>query len=120
MKHLMIIEDEISLQNILEEILTDEGYEVSLFSDGLAALEKLKTTPPDMILTDFNLPKISGKEFIERIRTMDHLKNIPIIIMSGQLNIEETAAELAVYDYLKKPYHLDTLIEKITNYFVKF
>lgn len=112
---ILIVEDEISILQTLSLKLRKEGYEVETSSTALEALELLKQTTPDLVITDILMPYMSGLEFISIIKQQEHLKHIPIFVLStlGQEDAVEQAFILGADDYLKKPVSLAELVVRL-------
>lgn len=98
-----LVEDEKSLNILLEKYLQREGYEVTTFSDGLSALDKVKDMP-DLWILDIMLPGVDGYELIKAIK--DNNKNTPVIFMSARNEELDRVVglELGSDDYLSKPF----------------
>ena len=80
MKHIMIVDDDIHINQMLEEVLTSAGYKVTHAYSGTEALLLLPSTKPDLILLDLMLPGLSGEEIIEEI------SHIPVIVISAKID----------------------------------
>lgn len=117
MKKILFVEDEPSLQKAISEVLTQEGYEVIMASDGEEGLLKIKEKP-DLVLLDLILPKKDGFEVLKEMKANDSTKNIPVIVLT---NLEgtgdvEKALELGATTYLVKAnYELDDVVKKIKD-----
>ena len=85
MKTIAVIEDDISIGNLLEELLTGEGYGVLRAYSGTEALMLLENHKPDLVLLDLMLPGLSGEDVLPKIR------NIPVIILSAKADAEHKA-----------------------------
>lgn len=116
MAHILVVDDEFLLAMMLADILEDEGYEVETASNGRAALDAVQSRRPDLVITDFMMPAMTGLEFAEAVRADDALSDLPIILVSGaQGSIARERPELfqAVFD---KPYHNQTILDEIAKY----
>ena len=82
MKHILVIDDDIHIGNLLEEALTREGYGVSRAYSGTEALLRLEHERPDLILLDLMLPGLSGEELLPKI------SGIPVIVVSAKTNVD--------------------------------
>ncbi|URZ02884.1 response regulator transcription factor [Clostridium felsineum] len=102
-KRIYLVEDEQSLNILLDKYLTKEGYSVTTFSDGNSAREKIKDMP-DLWILDIMLPDIDGYELIKNIKQND--KNTPVIFMSARNEELDRVVglELGSDDYLSKPF----------------
>ena len=110
MKIIAIIEDDISIGNLLEELLTGEGYRILRAYSGTEALMLLETNTPDLVLLDLMLPGLSGEDVLPKIR------NIPVIILSAKADAEHKAELLidGAADYITKPFNTKELLARIT------
>jgi DNA-binding response OmpR family regulator len=113
---ILVIEDDEYSRDALAHLLASEGYEAQSASDGESGLEKAHEVHPDVIVLDLNLPDIDGKHVIEMIRSVGPLKNVPILVVTGD---EDKAAQAAVDigadGYLTKPVEFDDLIKAISG-----
>ena len=101
---ILIVDDEPRIRSSLRGILMDEGYEIHMANDGLAALEKLQNEdPPDLILADIWMPRMDGLELLREIRSLD--LDIPVIMISGHGTIETAvkAIKMGAFDFIEKP-----------------
>ncbi len=117
--NLLYVEDVVTNQFLIEEILSDWGITVEMASDGLEALEKVRNKNFDLILMDIQMPGIDGLETTRRIRNMDeaYFKNLPIIALTASTT-ESTKDEIflcGMQDYVLKPIDVDDLRAKIVE-----
>ena len=113
---ILIIEDEVTLQKTLQEILLQENYEVISALDGKQGLELALSEIPDMILLDLILPKMDGFEVLEALKKDEKTKEIPIIILTNLGSIEDVQKALALgaTNYMVKAnYNLSDIVDKI-------
>lgn len=110
MKHLLIIDDDIHIGNMLEEVLTKEGYRVSRAYSGTEALFMLSACKPDLVLLDLMLPGLSGEEVLLKIT------GIPVIVVSAKVDIAGKVDLLlgGAADYVTKPFDIKELLARIT------
>ena len=97
MKHILIIDDDIYIGNVIEEALIKEGYQVLRAYSGTEAIYVLSASTPDLILLDLMLPGLSGEEVLSQIR------GIPVIVVSAKIDVDDKVALLlgGATDYLK-------------------
>lgn len=86
MARLLIVDDDPAWLRLLQECLAAEGYDVDIAFDGDAALAVLKMRPPQALVIDQHMPGLSGVEVIARIRTLDTLASLPVILLTGESN----------------------------------
>ena len=115
MAHILIIDDEKSIRNVLKDILGNEGFKVDEASDGEEGLQKAKQNAYDLILCDIKMPKLDGLEFLDAVVAIN--AEIPVIMISGHGNIETAvdAVKKGAYDYISKPPDLNRLLITIRN-----
>ena len=112
MQHILIVEDDLDIQELLKNFLQEVGYAVTLASDGIEAISLFASTHFDLILLDIMLPKIDGFTVCELIRKQSR---VPIIMLTA-LNGEEEqirGLDLQVDDYITKPFSLMVLVSKV-------
>ena len=110
MKHILIIDDDIYIGNVIEEALIKEGYQVLRAYSGTEAIYVLSASTPDLILLDLMLPGLSGEEVLSRI------KGIPVIVVSAKIDVDDKVALLlgGAADYITKPFEMKELLARIT------
>ena len=112
MQHILIVEDDLDIQDLLRNFLQEVGYEITIASDGIEAISLFASTHFDLILLDIMLPKIDGFTVCELIRKQSR---VPIIMLTA-LNGEEEqirGLDLQVDDYITKPFSMPILVRKI-------
>lgn len=115
MAHILIIDDERAIRNVLKDILGNEGFKVDEASDGEEGLQKFKQQSFDLVLCDIKMPKLDGLEFLDAVVAIN--AEIPVIMISGHGNIETAvdAVKKGAYDYISKPPDLNRLLITIRN-----
>ena len=111
----LIVDDERSILQSLQGILTDEGLEVISAASGLSALEKIDEVLPDIVLLDIWMPGMDGIETLVKVK--ESHPNLPVIMMSGHGTIETAvrATKLGAYDFIEKPLSLEKVLLSINN-----
>lgn len=109
MKTIMIVDDDIPIGNLLEEVLTREGYSVSRAYSGTEALLLLSGSRPDLILLDLMLPGLVGEEVLPQIQ------GIPVIVVSARADVQDKVELLmgGAVDYITKPFDTRELLARI-------
>ncbi len=112
---ILLLEDDIILQEIIEEFLTEKGYEVESFYDGGKALDAIGENRYDMLLLDVNVPNIDGFEILSYLREIGN--TTPAIYITSLAGIDELKKgfDLGADDYLKKPFELEELRARIEH-----
>lgn len=121
-KHVLIIEDEQLLGNLLKQRLERGGFTVNLFSNGEDALIFLRENNVDLILLDVIMPKMSGFEFMETLATSPEYHKPPVVFLSNlgqQSDIDRGAALGAVGYFVKAKVSMDEILQNIQIFFSK-
>ncbi len=111
---ILIIDDDTSTLEIILKVLKSAGFEGSTENDCRLSFLK-KNILPDLILLDNNLGEITGCELCKQIKKMDHVKHIPIILISAMEDTPRFAREANADDYLMKPFGIQPLLQKIKH-----
>lgn len=121
MAHVLIVEDEKTLNNAYKMILEKEGHEVATAFNGAEALESVKKQVPDIILLDLLMPKMNGIEFLRHFDVKKkHPKTSVVILSNLDMDREiQQAFELGAYKYILKaitsPQQLAVLVNHLIN-----
>ncbi len=116
----LFVEDSPTMRRIIANSLNRIGVtEVIEAEHGVDALEKLEGQQVDLILTDWNMPEMNGKELVEKLKTMDDYKETPIIMITtrGMQDDVMTAIKIGVNGYIVKPFTPEVLKKKIAEIF---
>lgn len=113
MKQILIVDDDVSIGDMLEEILTKEGYGVSRAYSGTEALLLLSLSRPDLVLLDLMLPGLNGEEVLPKI------SGIPVIVLSAKVDVDNKVDVLlnGAADYMTKLFDIKELLARIVVQF---
>jgi two-component system nitrogen regulation response regulator NtrX len=111
----LIVDDETTIIESLEGILSDDGFEVIHAFNGYEALKKIETASPDIVLLDIWMPGMDGIETLKEIKKI--APNLPVVMITGHGSIESAvdATKSGAYDFLEKPLSLDKVMVTISN-----
>jgi two-component system, NtrC family, nitrogen regulation response regulator NtrX len=111
----LIVDDEITIIESLEGILSDDGFEVMHAFNGYEALQKIEAESPDIVLLDIWMPGMDGIETLKEIKK--GFPNIPVVMITGHGSIESAvdATKSGAYDFLEKPLSIDKVMVTINN-----
>ena len=112
---IMVIDDDLALIDLMKEILTPRGFEVFAFDSPLEALKNLDSIRPDVILTDVQMPVMSGLEVLKNVRASQ--ADLPVVFVSGHADKDVLlkAIEMGVYAVLEKPFPILAVLEVCRN-----
>ncbi len=115
---ILYIEDDQNSQNLIQRVLAHAGYNVLLASRALEGIDMAQRHQPDLILTDINLPDLSGREIAVRLRADPQLAQVPIIAVTAQSHAFERDKTFVagVTGYLTKPVNVETLARTVEDY----
>ena len=110
----LVVDDEPEVRQVLQEFLSDRGYDVIQAEDGLAALAALAAHKPDLVLLDVAMPEMDGVETLKRIVALE--MPVPVIMVTANADIAVTSKLLALgaVDYIPKPFDLDYLDQAVS------
>jgi two-component system, NtrC family, response regulator HydG len=111
----LVVDDEPSARTALKDLLKSEGYEVDLAADGVAALERLADLPPDIVITDLDMPRMGGLALLKELRERN--KDLPVIVVTSAAELRPAveAMRAGATDYLGKPVDFEALLLAVTQ-----
>ncbi len=112
---ILVVDDNKELREILEEFLESDGHEVEGSPNGRDALERHKKSPFDLIITDLNMPEISGMELIKTIRKENPDTEFVIITGYASMDSAVEAVRIGAFDYIVKPFRMEELHVVVKN-----
>ena len=112
---ILVVEDEAGHRNLLERTLKRAGFEVLFAVDGVQGKEMLQKNTVDLVVSDWNMPKLNGGQLASWIRKNENLRHLPILMLTIRDKAEEEAMGFAsgADDYLLKPYSTTELVARI-------
>jgi len=112
MKRILVVDDEAQITRVLRRSLSAHRFEVRTAADGESALDTLGDFHPDLIITDLQMPEMSGLELCWRIRVFSQ---VPIIVLSvkGEENTKVAALDAGADDYVTKPFGMEELLARV-------
>lgn len=113
--HVLVVDDEEDLLELVRYNLTKEGYRVSCVATGDEALKVVRRQPPDLIVLDLMLPMIDGLEVCRRLKGDSKTRDIPIIMLTAKSEESDMVAglERGADDYVTKPFSLAELLARV-------
>jgi DNA-binding response OmpR family regulator len=114
-ERILVVDDEESNRDLLDVILTAEGYTVEQAPDGPTALMRAGAAPPDLILLDVRMPEMNGIEVCRRLKQSAVTERIPVIVVTavGQMATKETVLTSGADDFVTKPIQADDLRARV-------
>jgi len=116
----LIVDDFATMRRIVKNILTQLGYKnIVDADDGTSAMDILKHEKVDLIISDWNMPKMTGLELLKAVRADAKLANTPFIMVTAEAQQDNIilAVKAKVSQYIVKPFTAETLSEKIDKVF---
>jgi DNA-binding response OmpR family regulator len=114
-KRILVVDDEEDIIKLIKNVLERANYTVLYEYGSESALQRVTSTPPDLIILDLNLPGIGGMELCRIMKNTPTLKQIPILILSMKSTSEDKIAGLHIGadDYMTKPFHSGELLARV-------
>jgi two-component system, OmpR family, response regulator VicR len=121
-KHILCIEDEPEMIDLIRLILGRRGFEVIGAAGGKEGLEKVRQEPPDLVLLDLMMPDMDGWEVYQQIKADEKTKDIPVIVVTAKAQSIDKVLGLhiaKVDDYIAKPFSPQDLLNSVDKVFSK-
>ena len=114
----LVVDDSLTVRRVTQRLLLREGFRVALAKDGLDALARLAEEIPSIVLSDIEMPRMDGFDFVRNLRSDPRLNELPVIMITSRIaqKHRDHAAELGVDHYLGKPYSEEDLLALIGRY----
>ena len=120
---ILVVDDFGTTRRIIKKLLRDIGYsDVDEAEDGLDAISRLDSMHFDFVVTDWNMPNVSGLELVKHIRQTKNVNELPILMVSAETKREMIieAVQAGVNGYITKPFNEDDLKSKIQKILERF
>lgn len=119
---ILVVDDFSTMRRIVRNLLVELGFSNPLIQeadDGENALVLLRSQPFDLVVTDWNMPNMTGIDLLRAIRAEESLKGLPVLMVTAENNRDQiiAAAQAGVNGYIVKPFTAVTLKEKLTKIF---
>jgi diguanylate cyclase (GGDEF)-like protein len=114
-RNILLVEDNPDARDALALLLENHGYVVQTAANGFQALEEASRQPPDLVITDVEMPELSGLDVVAEFRRRPALAGIPVIVVSAHHDVQDRIAgfDLGADDFLPKPVHVDELLARV-------
>lgn len=112
MSRILAVDDTRALLNLLVACLEGGGHEVATARDGLEALDRLREFKPDLVITDLNMPRMNGLEFIEAARKEPEGRAVPMLLLTTETaqELKDRARQVRATGWLTKPFDPDQIL----------
>jgi DNA-binding response OmpR family regulator len=115
-KKILVADDEVTIAELLEQSLIEEGYEVQKSIQSLRFYDAVREYHPDLILLDLMMPYLEGEDELRLMKLSPETANIPVIVVTAKADVqrdEATLRELGVLHIVKKPFDLNQLLQLV-------
>lgn len=113
---ILIVDDDQSIRELLRLHLSSAGYEVHVAADAIAAGYMVLRSPPDLIISDVNMPHMDGFEFVAALKADKSLPDIPVIFLTSLEEGDHRGKTLGAVGYLTKPVRADYLLTLVAKH----
>ena len=107
---ILVVDDDESIRELLRLHLSSAGYAVQVAEDAIAAGYLVLRSPPDLIISDVNMPHMDGFEFVAALKADKSLPSIPVIFLTSEQGLEQVAKEFGAVGFVPKPIRADQLL----------
>ncbi len=116
-RHVLVVDDDELIRQLITGLLTDEGYAVRSAGDAYQAMEEVGLATPGLLLLDLMMPGISGAELLARLRRDERWQELPVILISAHPRLHEIAEDLGACAALAKPFNISALLLQVGQVF---
>ena len=113
---ILVIDDDESIRDLLRMHLSAAGYAVLVAEDAIAAGYLVLRHPPDLIISDINMPHMDGFEFVAALKADTTLPRIPVIFLTSDDESDDRGKQLGAVGYLTKPVRADKLLQLVAKH----
>jgi CheY-like chemotaxis protein len=118
MAHILIVDDEESIRELIKEVLSMHGHTFDMAGNGAEALEKIRAAKYDLVIMDRNMPKMTGVQALAMLRTNPAYKDLKVLMCTSASVAKEVdeAFQAGASDYILKPINLQLLSGKVQKH----
>ncbi len=106
----LVVDDDEAMRDGLQTLLEARGYEVDLAIDGVSALERLVELPPDVVVTDLDMPRMNGMQLLAELRTRTPWLPVIVVTAAAEVGVAVAAMRAGAVDYITKPIDIEHLV----------
>jgi chemosensory pili system protein ChpA (sensor histidine kinase/response regulator) len=113
--NIMIVDDSVSIRQVVSRLMEDQGWKVLTAKDGIDALDKLSESRPDLIVLDIEMPRMNGYEFLGALKAQVGFEDIPVVMLTSRTASKhrDKAKALGAKGFIVKPYNDDEFVRLI-------
>ncbi len=113
--NIMVVDDEAGIRELLSEVLSGKGFNVTSARDGRESLKYMRTKKYDLLITDINMPRLNGVELLKRMKAEGRKEKV-VVMTGGNFDWSECGKEIPlIYFQLKKPFKMDELLRVVSD-----
>ncbi len=118
-EYILAVDDEPNIRQLVSLVLQKHGFRVQTAASGSECLRLAESEPPSLILLDLQMPELTGKAVIRRLRRLPSTREVPIVVISGSANLPEFSDVDGFNAFIEKPFDLDDLVEVVKRFLDK-
>lgn len=116
-EYILVIEDDRAIQDVLQVIFAEEGWQMVGATDGPTGLDQAREHEPSLVILDMNVPLLPGELVAQELHLL--YNGIPILVVTANAQIREDARRARAFGYIKKPFSLNALIAAVNAGFTR-
>ncbi len=116
-KRILVADDDTAILDVIQIVLEDAGYDVDVVTNGkkVLASSKKESILPDLVLLDIWMAGEDGREICRVLRSQQHTKDLPIILISASRDVKQSAFDAGADDFIAKPFEMEELLIKVAE-----
>jgi DNA-binding response OmpR family regulator len=118
-RHILVIDDNLDILDLVEMILHAEGYQVSKAPGGFEGIESARRAAPDLILLDVNMPHLDGWQVLKILKMEEGTSKVPVAMFTVRTDLKDKmySFQRGAFDYITKPFSYNELADRIGHIF---
>jgi DNA-binding response OmpR family regulator len=116
-KKILIVDDDPVIRVLIEEYLTNQGYDVRVVADGIECLSEIPGFDPDLVVLDLIMPRMNGVEVLKNLRSNPDTSRLPVLMLSANTDTEAVtdSHHVNANRYLQKPFNLREVLDAVES-----
>ena len=117
-KKILVVDDEEFIRRLMENGLTENGFDVMTAVNGFEAILAIEEGRPDLVITDIMMPRLTGIEFLKALKNNPSTRDIPVILISAldEADMVQQGLDMGAVDFITKPFKINEIVGKLRHH----
>jgi len=117
-KKILVVDDEEFIRSLMQNGLTENGFEVITADNGFEAILAVEDGKPDLVITDIMMPRLNGIDLLKALKNSDITRNIPVVLISAldEADMVQQGLDLGAVDFITKPFKMNEIVGKLRHH----